>query len=482
MQENTAALFDKDQPETAETEITGQAAPDGTEAESPSPLTQPAEPAKPQLAYEFLPEYLDVLERPPSNVARYFVLGIIALALITLAWAILGRIDIIASAKGRLIIDDRSKVVQAPDQGEVNAIQIRDGQLVKQGDVLIALNRTSSEAESARLENRLITVGLDIARTEALLTTNAKASFIPPANTPAHRIKEAEVTLDAEMIDYQVRVSSLEYQIKQNETQRTLAAKVAKQTRSLIRNVKERLKGRKRLLDSGHIPPLEYLELEKEVIEEERDYAQLIADAATLELEGLKLEQQLLQLDAENRKTLHDRLTELRSEYTDAEKQLIQANELLRKMTIKAPVDGVVQQLAVHTLGGVVTQGQELMIIVPEGLDLEAEVTIENKDVGFVRSGQPVEVKVDSFPYTKYGTIKGEVIHVSRDSMEDEQQGLVFPARVRLTAQTVQADDEVIQLSAGMSISAEIKTGDRRVIDYLLSPLKEYQSESLNER
>ena len=151
-------------------------------------------------------------------------------------------------------------------------------------------------------------------------------------------------------------------------------------------------------------------------------------------------------------------------------------------MTIKAPVDGVVQQLAVHTLGGVVTQGQELMIIVPEGLDLEAEVTIENKDVGFVRAGQPVEVKVDSFPYTKYGTIKGEVIHVSRDSMEDEQQGLVFPARVRLAAQTVQADDEIIQLSAGMSISAEIKTGDRRVIDYLLSPLKEYQSESLNER
>ena len=226
MQENTAALFDKEQPQTAEAlagDQTGdQAGPDTSGNEAP---VKGAKPAKPQLAYEFLPEYLDVLERPPSSVARYFVLGIIALALITLAWAILGRIDIIASAKGRLIIDDRSKVVQAPDQGEVNAIQVRDGQLVRKGDVLIALNRTSSEAESARLENRLITVGLDIARTEALLTADPKVSFTPPVAAPAHRIKEAEVTLEAEMIDYQVRVSSLEYQIKQNETQRILSGK-----------------------------------------------------------------------------------------------------------------------------------------------------------------------------------------------------------------------------------------------------------------
>ena len=131
MQENTTQLFDQD---TLEAKIA-----------QPHPM-----------AYEFLPEYLEVLDKPPSRVARYFVLGIIALALITLTWAILGRIDIIASAQGRLIVDDRSKVVQAPNQGEVRVIRVRDGQAVQEGDILIELNRTSSEAESERLGARLI--------------------------------------------------------------------------------------------------------------------------------------------------------------------------------------------------------------------------------------------------------------------------------------------------------------------------------------
>ncbi len=462
MQENTAQLFDQE--------------------------TLEAKKAQPHpMAYEFLPEYLEVLDKPPSRGARYFVLGIIALALITLTWAILGRIDIVASAKGRLIVDDRSKVVQAPNQGEVRVIRVRDGQAVQEGDILIELNRTSSEAESERLGDRLIKIGLDIARSEALLSKDPELNFSPTKYLssypiPADWIDEARVTLQADMLDYDVRKTSLKHQLTQNQTQQALAAKVSKETIALIQNATARLESRKRLLDKGHIPRLEYLELEKELIQEERDLAQLIADAAELELQGVKLQQQLKQLSAENKKALHERLTELRSEFRDIQKQLIQANELLRQTTITAPVNGVVQQLAVHTLGGVVSQGQELMIIVPEGAELEAEVAIENKDVGFIRAGQSVEVKIDSFPYTRYGTVKGEVIHVSLDSMEDEQRGLVYPARVKLKAQSVQSDAEIIPLSAGMSIAAEIKTGDRRVIDYLLSPLKEYQSESLKER
>lgn len=107
---------------------------------------------------------------------------------------------------------------------------------------------------------------------------------------------------------------------------------------------------------------------------------------------------------------------------------------------------------------------------------------ILNKDVGFVLPGQAVEVKVDSFPYTRFGTLSGEVKHVSRDAMEDQQQGLVFPARIRLNSDRLSVEGKSVRLSAGMAVSVEIKTGRRRVIDYLLSPLQEYQSEALRER
>lgn len=440
------------------------------------------------LEFEFLPEYLDVLERPPSSVARFFIAGIVALGIITLLWASIGRIDIIASAPGRLIIDDRSKVIQAPDLGEVSQIAVKDGQVVVKGELLIAFNPTTTTAESQRLSNQLVTIELEVARVNALLQVSSLLKsdpflhFLPPKNASLVHVEAARENLLADYNNQAAQTSTLQSQIEQNQLQLKLSSSLAKESQALISNAKERLKVREQLRDSGYIPRYDYLELEKEVIEESRDAAQLRIDAAVLASESVNLQQQLVQLQAENRKTLLDRLTELTANQVDVSKQLVQANERLRKMRVLAPVDGVVQQLSVHTIGGVVQSGQELMVLVPEGATLEAEVNILNKDVGFIRPGQLVEVKVDSFPYTKYGTIKGEVVNVSLDSLEDEKIGLVYPARIRLAAQTVKTDAEEIALSAGMMIAAEIKTGDRRVIDYLLSPLKEYQSESLKER
>ena len=143
---------------------------------------------------------------------------------------------------------------------------------------------------------------------------------------------------------------------------------------------------------------------------------------------------------------------------------------------------GVIQQSTVHTLGGVVTSAQPLMVLVPENHQLELDVMILNKDVGFVRPGQPVEIKIDSFPYTRFGTLSGEVKYISRDAMEDQQQGLVFPARIQFNRDTLIVEGKPVRLSAGMAVSVEIKTGRRRVIDYLLSPLQQYQSEAMRER
>jgi hemolysin D len=158
------------------------------------------------------------------------------------------------------------------------------------------------------------------------------------------------------------------------------------------------------------------------------------------------------------------------------------AEQRERLTQLKAPVSGVVQQLAVHTSGGVVTEAQPLMVVVPEEAAVTAEVTLDNKDIGFVSAGQEAEIKLETFTYTRYGTVKAQVKRVTADAVNDEQRGAIFPATLVLAATVIDVDGKPVKLSPGMSLTAEIKTGKRRVIEYLLSPVQRAASESLKER
>ena len=150
--------------------------------------------------------------------------------------------------------------------------------------------------------------------------------------------------------------------------------------------------------------------------------------------------------------------------------------------TIKAPEDGMIQEMEIHTVGGVVTLAQTLMKLVLSDSVLEIEAMVLNKDVGFVEEGQDVSIKVDSFLYTRYGTIDGKPVHLSRDAVENEQLGLIYIARISMSRDTVRVEDKDVRLSAGMSVSAEIKTGRRHLMEIILTPFMEYASESLRER
>lgn len=447
--------------------------PDGKNETNPKPSN---------LELEFLPEYLEIMQRPPSRVARYFAISIILLCIAVIAWATLGHIDIIASSPGRLIIGDRSKVIQAPHAGEVSGIHVRDGQKVGKGELLIEFNSKSSVAEKERLSNQVISMRLEKARINALLSDSPEKSFTAPQGVSLDRVEETHAQMLADASNFKTRRNLLRSEITQLNLRLELMKAIDEGTEALLANAQKRLESREDLFSKGYLPSLEILELQREVIQSAREVAQNKASAAQLKSEQIKLEDQIKQLEAENQKALLDKLLEVRSNLYDLRKQLVQAAEIDRMMRITSPVDGVIQQLNVSTVGGVVQPAQDLMIIVPEVGNLQAEVNILNKDIGFIQSGQLVEVKIDSFPYTKYGTIKGEVLHISRDAANDEKLGLVYPARIRLATQAIQTGGEKIRLSAGMTLTAEIKTGNRRIITYVLSPLQEYQSESLRER
>jgi Skp family chaperone for outer membrane proteins len=185
---------------------------------------------------------------------------------------------------------------------------------------------------------------------------------------------------------------------------------------------------------------------------------------------------------AEVRRTLYEREAQADLKRQQATQEQAKATQRETLTILKAPVAGVVQQLAIHTTGSVVTETQALMIIVPEGAQVTAEVTLENRDIGFVNAGQDVQIKLETFPLTRYGTVSAKVGRVTADAVNDEKRGALFPAMLRLDTETINVDGKAIRLSPGMNITAEIKTGKRRVIEYLLSPIQTAGSESLRER
>jgi len=432
--------------------------------------------------YEFLPAHLDVIEKPPAPRARLTALLLTVFLMAIFIWSIFGRLDIHAGAQGRLIVSSHSKIIQPLEQGEVVLINVKDGQYVKKDDVLIEFNVIDVNAEIERLSQQILHARLEHSRLSALLTADPQANFTAPAQTSIAQVQKSKAHLLSEEEETKAAIAQLQAELQVNLVQQKGNQQDFDSLQILKHNIDLRLKAKQSLAASKAIAKVELLEQEKELLDINRTISMLAAQTQVLIAQHSSINEQIDSLLAQKRRQYYQALNQVEINLTQVEQELIKAREHLRRQTLRSPVDGIVQQLSIHTLGGVVTPAQALMVIVPAQAYLEAEVKVLNKDIGFVLAGQQVEIKVDSFPFTKYGTINGEVLYISQDAVADEQLGLVFPARVKLVRSDILVDDTLVALGAGMSVMAEIKTGNRRVIDYLLSPLQQYQSEALRER
>ncbi|MFT6926264.1 MAG: RTX toxin transport system membrane fusion protein [Psychromonas sp.] len=432
--------------------------------------------------YDFLPAHLDVIEKPPAPRARLTALVLTVFLITIIIWSVVGRLDIHAGAQGRLMVSSHSKIIQPLEQGEVALINVKDGQHVKKGDILIALNVVDVNAEIERLTQQIMHANLESARLTALLTSDPEANFIAPAQTSKTQIQKSKAQLLSEVEETNAALEQLQAELQVNFAQQEANRQDLISLQALKNNIVVRLKANQSLAASKVIAKVDLLEQEKELLDINRSISGLAAQEGILLAQRRGIKDQSDSLLAQKKRQYYQDLNQVEINLTQVKQELIKAQERLRRQTLRSPVDGIVQQLSIHTLGGVVTPAQALMVVVPAQAKLEAEVKVLNKDIGFVRAGQSVEIKVDSFPFTKYGTINGELLYISQDAVEDEQLGLVFPARVKLARSDILVDDALVALGAGMSVMAEIKTGNRRVIEYLLSPLQQYQAEALRER
>lgn len=432
--------------------------------------------------YDFLPAYLDIVERPVAPLARRTAWFLALTLLLVLVWSIAGRLDIHASANGKVIVAEHSKIIQSLEPGVVVAINVHDGDRVVAGQVLLELNPIGVDAEVNNINQQLMHRSLEAARMSALLTDAPLTNFIYPDNSPENLVMTAKSLLTKEYDEVNAELARQDSERAVNQAYIQAGSTNITHHQALMKNIHQRLQALQTLVKSKAIAEAEVLIQEREWLNARAEGNRLESEQAVLRAKMRNLAQVRLHYLAEKKRSYQEQLNKAHEVINQLKQELVKLTEKQRQQTLRAPVDGVIQQSSVHTLGGVVTSAQPLMVLVPESQQLELDVMILNKDIGFVLPGQAVEVKIDSFPYTRFGTLSGEVKHISLDAMEDQQQGLVFPARIRLDSDTLTVEGKPVRLSAGMSVSAEIKTGRRRVIDYLLSPLQQYQSEAMRER
>jgi hemolysin D len=453
----------------------------------------------------FLPAALEIVETPPSPIGRAMGATLIAVFCLGLIWACFGHVDIVATATGKVVPNGRVKLIQPFETGVVRAIEIRDGQSVKAGDVLIELDPTMSTAEEEHIKNDLMAARLDVARLRAALSDaeDPQTEFNPPAAASPAQVKMQQAYLAKQVEEHRAKVATLDRQRAQKQAERDTAAATIQKLEASSPIIKERVDIRKYLVDKELGSRLTYLETLQQLTENEKD---LVVQKSRLQetdaaLAGIISTRQ--QTEAEFRRTLFSELNEAERKAGGLADDLSKAERRTKLQLLTAPVDGVVQQLAVHTVGGVVTPAQQLAVVVPADAALEVEAMISNRDIGFVHAGQEAQIKIDTFNFTRYGLLHGRVMSVSRDaivrdipqeakndqakgadadSSEPRGQQYVYSARISLEHTRMQVEDELANLEAGMAVTVEIRTGSRAVISYLLSPLMRYKHDSMRER
>lgn len=437
------------------------------------------------LEAQFLPAALSLQETPVSPAPRVAMWVLMGFALCGLLWSVFGKIDIVASAQGKIVPSDRTKTIQPYERSTIKAIHVKDGQHVNAGETLIEFDSTITAAERERLTRELAAARLQTLRGQGMLNALDKGQLPElerPADTPEGLWQETLRLLESqyrEYLDKRIRLSS---DIAQREAELSSIQETVRKLAQTAPIARQRAEDYKNLVEKNFISRHGYLEKEQTRIEQEGELATQRSRLGELKAALQSARTAQAGLTSETRRMQLDSINEGIQRANSLEQQLKQAESRNQQNLLSAPVSGTIQQLAVHTVGGVVKEADVLMLVVPDDEAVEIEAALENKDIGFVKPGQSVEVKIETFQYTKYGTIPAKVVSVSNDAINDEKRGLIYTARIKMNRSTLNVDGRDVRLSPGMAVGVEIKTGKRRVIEYFLSPLIQYGHESMKER
>ena len=479
-----------------------------------TPAKSPA-PRRVRLArgdHEFLPAALEILETPLSPIQGSIIVTICALAAIALVWSYYGQVDIIATAQGKIQPVGRTKTIQPLETGKVASVAVENGARVKAGDVLVRLDPGETQADEGTLQADIGSERAEVLRRTAALSLASDRALAPvPRITFGADIPPAIATREQRVLAQDIAqlastVASLDGQVKEKTAERDRLQATIDAQQSLVAILKERVDMRQILEASKSesrakvIDALELMQTQAATLAGER--GQVGEIAASLGRLSRDIDKSFAAFSAENAQKLADaeRLMDGNVE------KLAKARLKTADMTLRSPIDGTVSGSTVTSVGQVLTVGEQVMQIVPSDTKLEIECYLPNADIGFVRMNQDAVVKIDSFPFTDYRTIDGPVTRVAHDAIpqpdadQREQnpavaakenglfggaqrfQNLVFPVTLAMDRTAMNSEGTEVPLLPGMAVTVEIKTGTRRILSYLFSPILQVATTAFRER
>ncbi|MCC8980644.1 HlyD family type I secretion periplasmic adaptor subunit [Bradyrhizobium acaciae] len=454
---------------------------------------------------EFLPAALEIVETPASPAGRLTGATVIAVFCVALAWAAFGKVDIVASAQGKIVPIGGTKVIQPFETGIVKAIHVHEGQQVKAGDILVEVDPRINQAERDHLVVDYRAARLEVARINAALANadDPLTAFHPPDDASPSEVAVERDYLLKQTAEFRAKIESLSRQLEEKKAARATTQATLEKLAAVVPIIQQRVDIRKTSSEREYTSKYQYLEIYQSLTEAQREVVVQQNHLQEAEASIAALSGSRDQAIAEFQRTLFGQLVEAQRKADGLAHDIEKVQSKINAQYMTSPIDGTVQQLAIHTAGGIVTPAQVLLVIAPANGRIEIEAMVPNKDVGFVHPGQKAQIKIDTFNFTKYGLIHGTVESVSRDAVVREKprdkssdqtpgstnttsepagQQLVFTARVSMDRTEMMIDDREINLSPGMAVTVEIATGARSILSYLLSPLVRYGHDSMRER
>lgn len=442
----------------------------------------------------FLPAALEIQETPPNPLARWLAWGLLILVIVVLMWALFGSVNIVASAEGKIIPSSRVKQVQPLEKGIVKKLLVREGEYVNKDQPLIELDTTLTQADKKKLASELQNAKMRLMVNQKFLALVEQSDKSEVGAGDFALYSEQDVQnlygdvsvfnnlLRQQWLQYQSQHLALQGGLAKSQAQQGAAKEIIKKLEQTLPIVEQRAAKLKSLMGKDFVSEIDYLAAEQERIQQAQDLSAKRQNLKELQAAETEIKEQINLHRAQAAGEKLSEVSELQRHIAALEEEFVKAKDLDEKQILYAPVAGRIQELAVSTVGGVVTAAQQLMIIVPDEEHLEAEVYLENKDIGFVREDMAAEIKVHTFPFTKYGIIDAQITNVSDDATADEQKGLIYRMQLRMARNTLWVGGKEVRLQPGMVVTAEVQTGRRRIIEFFLAPLLRYGQESMRER
>lgn len=439
-----------------------------------------------QLQYEFLPAAEEIVETPATPLGALVVWLVAFLLVVALAWSYFGRIDIVAVANGKISTEGSTKIIQPAVSGVVTNINVHEGQRVKKGEALLALDKTTAEKDVATANQSLNTARVERDILRRLAVGGNTDEIINNADLPdevkamLRQFAGSQTALSA------ARQQAASGMISNYQQQLQFNQQAKNQLETNAQNLKNRKAEIEKQLPNAN--PVDKLRLQNELTGIDQritsvDSAVLGQNQQLLQSQSAltQAQNQSQTQNAETNSALNNQIITAEKRIIELENNLVKARQVLAQTTITAPVDGTVLSLTVKTIGGVVNAGQQLAQIVPEKVSLYVDAALDNQDIGFVKPGQRVVVKVATYPFQRYGYLEGTVETISPDAIQDDKKGLIYKAKIKLNDDKSSKQNQ-LKLLPGMSVSAEITTGKRRIVEFFLDPLMTKADESLKVR